>query len=79
MLFRSQKMTLWNDMGRDMAGCECCLEMVCLQLVFQGGEQEWGDPLTKRAGELTSMWLMTWSSVCTLWSGTAGLSRTAFT
>lgn len=38
-----------------------------------------GGRLTSNAGALTSMWLTTWSSRFTLWSGTLGRSKTALT
>lgn len=50
-------MTLQNNMEMVMAGCECFLEMIFLQLALKGGGVE--DPLTNKAGELTSIWLMT--------------------
>jgi len=51
-------MTLQNNMGMVMAGCECFLEIIFSQLALkEGGGVE--DRLTNKAGELTSIWLMT--------------------
>ena len=58
MLSRSQKMTLQNNIEMVMDGCECFLEMIFLQLALKGGGGV-QDPLTNKAGELTSIWLMT--------------------
>lgn len=42
-------------------------------------QEEQKEELTSNAGVLTSMWLTTWSSRLTLWSGTLGRSKTALT
>lgn len=51
-------MTLQNNIEMVMDGCECFLEMIFLQLALKGGGGV-QDPLTNKAGELTSIWLMT--------------------